>query len=65
MIASHEAAINTALLVWAPEKDQPGLNFGPDRDSGPELCIYITYTSEQIGMINNGNQKTSFENRYP
>ena len=33
------AGISPALVVRAPQKARPGLNFGPGRAAGPELCI--------------------------
>ena len=39
MIASFEPGMSPALLVRAPQKARPGLNFGPGRATGPKLCI--------------------------
>ena len=39
VIASPEPVISPELLVRAPQKTRSGLNFGPSRAAGPELCI--------------------------
>ena len=38
-MAFPEPGISPALLVRASQKARPGLNFGPGRAAGPELCI--------------------------
>ena len=39
VIASPEPGISPALVVQAPQKARPVLNFEPGRAAGPELCI--------------------------
>ena len=36
--------MSPALLVRAPQKARQGLNYGPGRTAGPELCISYKYT---------------------
>ena len=43
-----EPGMNPAPLIRAPQKARPGLNFGPGRAAGPELCISSLHTEVQV-----------------